>query len=77
MPQKGSFFIKKKRKEKKRKSSSTILLSSLVFIFASQNKVSSKIQLITTSLCHGPLPISTREHFLPLPPQNPLDHING
>ena len=32
---------------------------------------------ITTFLCHGPLPFSTRAPLLPLPPRNPLDHVSG
>ena len=33
--------------------------------------------LLTTLLCHKPLPFSTKTSLLPLSSQNPLDHVSG
>ena len=67
--QKGQF--------RKRKSSLTMFLSSLVFIFSSPNKKSLKFYDYNISR-HGALGFfSTIAPLLPLPVQNPLDHVNG
>ena len=50
---------------------------SLVFVFSSPTKNSWKNSLWLLFLCHGPLSFSTRAPLLPLPPQNPLDHVSG
>ena len=65
MPKKGSFG---------KSSSLTILLSSLVF--TSQKQFHWKF-IITTFLCHVPLPFSTKTLFCLSHRKNPLDHVSG
>ena len=68
----------KERMKKKNKKGQvlTTILSSLVFNFFSPKQIHSNV-IITTFLCHGPLPFFARAPILLLPPQNPLDHDCG
>ena len=66
-PQKGNF-----EKETNKPSLAMFLSSSSIL-----QKLFHSTFIVTTFLCHGPLPFSTRAPLLPLPQQNPLDHVNG
>ena len=63
--------LKRKRKTRVWPFSYLLLSSSSL----PQKNISIK-QFITSLMCHGPLPFSTRALLLPLPPQNPLDRVS-
>ena len=65
MPEKNNFEKKKAKYN-----------YSFVFILFSPRSIS-KVYIITTFMCHGSLHLSTRAPLLPLPLQNPLDHVSG
>jgi hypothetical protein len=64
-----------------KKSGLTILLSSLVFVFSPLTKKNNDNNnynfTISIIPCHGPLLFWYESTFLPLPHQNPLDHVSG
>jgi hypothetical protein len=72
------FFLNMPKNDSLKKFPSlTILLFSHAFIFFSLKKIQYKFIIIMIFLYHGPLPFSTWAPLLPLPQQNPLDHVSG